>query len=192
MSENASVESLIGSINKKTLIVNFIGAPGSGKSTLMAAVFAKLKSKGIDCELVTEFAKDLVWDERFDDMKDEIYIFAKQNHRIFRVAGKVDVIVTDRPLILTMLYNNRYGGHNEALNNLVLQEFNKYENLNFLLQRISHYNPVGRVQTEEESDEIADQIKELMNENNLEYIEIPGDIEMAEKITEKIIEKLKI
>ena len=65
-------------------------------------------------------------------------------------------------------------------------------NLNFLLQRISHYNPVGRVQTEEESDEIAGQIKELMNENNLEYIEIPGDIEMAEKITEKIIEKLKI
>lgn len=175
---------------KDTLIVNFIGAPGSGKSTLMSAVFAELKSMDVDCELVTEFAKDLVWDERTEDMKDEIYIFAKQNHRIFRVAGKVDVIVTDRPLILTVLYNNRYGGKNIALNNLVLQEFNKYNNLNFLLDRTKKYNPVGRVQTEAESDDIAISIKAILNANDLKYIEMPGDMKYVNEIVNIIMSKI--
>lgn len=93
---------------KNTLVVNLIAAPSSGKSTLMADIFAKLKWMNIDCELVTEFAKDLVWEERTETFKDELYIFAKQNHRLFRVNGKVDVIITDRPLILTILYNNKY------------------------------------------------------------------------------------
>ena len=51
--------------------------------------------------MVSEFAKDLVYENRMDTMKDELYIFAKQNHRLFRVKDKVDVIITDRPLLLT-------------------------------------------------------------------------------------------
>ena len=172
---------------KKTLVVNFVGAPGSGKSTLMAAVFAELKWRNIDCEIVTEFAKDLVWDERFDDMKDEIYIFAKQNHRLFRVNGKVDVIITDRPLLLTILYNNRYGGGNQALDNLVIEEFNKYNNLNYLLKRVNKYNPIGRVQTEEESDEIAVSIKEALDTYMVNYIECPGSSESVKNIVDEIL-----
>lgn len=176
--------------NKETLIVNLIGAPGSGKSTLMSAVFAELKWRQIDCELVTEFAKDLVWDERFDDMKDEIYIFAKQNHRLFRVNGKVDVVVTDRPLLLTILYNNRYGGGNQELNTLVLKEFNEYQNINFLLKRVNKYNPIGRVQTEKESDEIADSIKETLNIHNIPYTELPGNADSVPIIVNRIIKEM--
>lgn len=49
--------------NKNTLIVNLVAGPGTGKSTTMAGVFYKLKSLGIDCEMVTEFAKELVWEK---------------------------------------------------------------------------------------------------------------------------------
>lgn len=44
------------------LIVNLFGAPGAGKSTLAAYVFAKLKMAGVNAELVTEFAKDKTWE----------------------------------------------------------------------------------------------------------------------------------
>ena len=42
------------------LVVNLTGAPGAGKSTGAAYVFSQLKMRGINCELVTEYAKDKV------------------------------------------------------------------------------------------------------------------------------------
>ena len=68
-----------GTINmdKKTIAINFFGAPGSGKSTLSAIVFAKLKMMGVNCELVTEFAKDKVWEKNNEALSNQIYIFAK-------------------------------------------------------------------------------------------------------------------
>ena len=33
---------------KETLVVNLFGGPGTGKSTMMAGIFAKLKSLGYD------------------------------------------------------------------------------------------------------------------------------------------------
>ena len=89
---------------KNTLVVNLLGGPGVGKSTLTAAIFAKLKDAGVDCEMASEFAKELVWEQRNETFKDELYIFAKQAHRLFRLNGKVDVVITDRPLILTCFY----------------------------------------------------------------------------------------
>ena len=41
------------------------GAPGAGKSTLAAYTFAKLKMMNVNCELVTEFAKDKTWEKNF-------------------------------------------------------------------------------------------------------------------------------
>jgi len=60
-----------------TLIVNLFGGPSSGKTTMAAGLFCLLKMHGIDCELVTEFAKDLVWEERFKTLKNQQYIFGK-------------------------------------------------------------------------------------------------------------------
>lgn len=40
------------------ILINLFGAPGTGKSTGAAYIFSQLKMKGINAELVTEFAKD--------------------------------------------------------------------------------------------------------------------------------------
>ena len=45
---------------KKTLVVNLLGAPGSGKSTIAASIFSKLKFQNLNVELVSEYAKELV------------------------------------------------------------------------------------------------------------------------------------
>ena len=47
-------------LKMKTIVVNLFGAPGAGKSTGAAYIFALLKMAGIEAELVTEFAKDKV------------------------------------------------------------------------------------------------------------------------------------
>ena len=60
---------------KKTLVVNLFGAPGSGKSTAAAYIFALLKMAGINAELVTEFAKDKVWEEAKAAFENQQYLF---------------------------------------------------------------------------------------------------------------------
>lgn len=173
-----------------SLVVNFIAAPSAGKSSLMADVFAKLKWKNIDAEMVTEYAKDLVWEERTQTFKNEIYIFAKQHHRLFRLNNKVDIIITDRPLILSCYYNRAANG-SQLLDQLVLEEFNKFNNLNFFVNRVKPYNPNGRNQTEDESNAIGVSLKEMLNENNITYTEITGEPSSADRVVSKILELLK-
>ena len=150
---------------KNTLIINLFGGAGIGKSTLMARIFSELKVQGYDCEMVTEFAKDLVWEKRNETFKDELYIFAKQNHRLFRVNGKVDIIVTDRPLLLTNAYNQ----DDKELCSLCLKTFNQYNNLNFLLKRQTVYQENGRNQSEEEAMQIDKITEDLLESNEINY-----------------------
>ena len=81
-------------------VVDIYGSPSSGKSTLAAYVFAKLKMLGIRCELVTEFAKDLVWDERHKALQNQAFVFGNQFYRLSRLENEVDVAVVDSPLML--------------------------------------------------------------------------------------------
>ena len=83
------------------LVVNLFGAPGAGKSTGAAYIFSRLKLAGINAELVTEFAKDKVWEESKAVFQNQAYIFGKQYFRISRVQDKVDVVITDSPILLS-------------------------------------------------------------------------------------------
>ena len=176
----------------ETLVVNFIASPSSGKSTMASSVFSKLKWLGIDCELVTEFAKELVWEERNETFKNEVYIFAKQFHRIFRLKDKVQVIITDRPLILSAYYNDKYGmGQFPKLNELVLSQHNQFNNLNFFIERKKPYNPNGRNQTEKESNLMSHEIEHMLKKYDIEYNKIDGVEESIDYVVNKIINTLK-
>lgn len=152
---------------KNALVVNLFGGPGCGKSTTMARLFADLKTRGLNVEMVSEFAKDLVYEQRQETMKDELYIFAKQHHRMFRVNDKVDIIITDRPLLLTNIYASLYlpdDMFRKDLINLVRTTFNNFENYNIMLNRNGiEYKNEGRLQDLEQSKEIDElTLKELI------------------------------
>ena len=161
---------------KKPLVVNLTGAPGAGKSTGAAIIFAELKKKGINAELVTEFAKDKTWYHNPTALGYQEYVFGKQSYRLARCRNDVYVIVTDSPFPLRLIYNN-----NPALDyhfeQVILNVFNTYENINFFVNRVKPYNPKGRNQTAEESDQLSLRIKALYKDLNIDYVEINGDNE---------------
>ena len=172
------------------LVVNLIGPPGASKSTMAAHIFAELKWKNINCELVTEFAKDLTWENRQFTLQNQIYVFAKQYHRINRLKGQVDVVVTDSPLILSIFYNNKYcNNHFECLNALVLEQHHKFNNYNIFINRVKPYNPIGRNQTEEESDMFGKEIMNLLDSNEIKYDIFNGAKENIDAIVNTIISK---
>ena len=86
-------------------VINLFGEPGAGKSTGAAYIYSQLKMRGINVELVTEYAKDKVWEENTVVFKNQAYIFGKQFYRISRCEDKVDIIITDSPLPLSIIYN---------------------------------------------------------------------------------------
>ena len=168
------------------ILVNLFGAPGAGKSTGAAYIFSQLKMRGINAELVTEFAKDKVWEGSKAVFENQAYIFGKQYFRISRCADQVDVIVTDSPLLLSILYNNDedLGGTFDAVVRRVAQ---KYNSKNYYLKRVKDYNPAGRFQTEEESDEIATELKRLLDREGVDYKVRRGDVIGYEQIVEDIM-----
>ena len=49
----------------------------------------------------------------------------------------------------------------EAFYNVIMEEYNKYDNMLYFVKRVKPYNPQGRFQTEEESDKIAEELNAM-------------------------------
>lgn len=172
----------------KTICVNLFGQPGAGKSTTSAGLFYKLKNYGVNCELVTEYAKDMVWRNMPKEaFLDQFYITAKQNHRLIRLDGKVDVMITDSPLPLGLIYNENYNKH--KFENFILSVFNQYNNYNYFIKRVKPYNPIGRNQNEQESDVISTEILEMLNQNFINYQTVDGDEHIVDYIISDILDR---
>ena len=88
-------------MSKQTIVVNLYGQPSCGKSTGAAYIFSQLKMRGIDTELVTETAKDMVWEHNDDALTNQLYILGLHSQRFWRLRNQVRVIVTDSPILLT-------------------------------------------------------------------------------------------
>jgi hypothetical protein len=172
------------------MVVNLFGAPSAGKSTGAAYIFAKLKLAGVNAELVTEFAKDKVWEETKAVFKNQLYIFGKQSFKISKCYDKVDVVITDSPLYASKLYNNFDGKKGQLLDALVIEEFNSYENRNYFINRVKPYNPVGRFQTEDESDKIATQLRDMLYRDNISYDDRSGNEAGYDSIVKDILAML--
>jgi hypothetical protein len=158
-------------MNYDTLVINLLAGPGAGKSTIAASVFAELKWRDVDCELAAEYAKDLVWEKRPDTLKNQVYVFGKQHHRIFRLLGQVQIIVTDSPLYLTPIYAPEM----TTLTRLAMEETKKFRSLNIFVNRKKKYNPNGRNQkTIGAAREVDNKIKRFLNDNSVPYIEVDG------------------
>jgi DNA helicase HerA-like ATPase len=172
----------------KTLVINLFGGPGSGKSTVASSIFSELKWNGVNCELATEYAKDKVWERSTSVLDDQIYVFGKQHHRIFILNNEVDVIVTDSPFLLSVIYDSE---KRPTLKKLVIEEFLKFNNMNFFLKRSKDYNPLGRLQTEDGAKFIDNKVNELLIESGVGFKTIPSTKESVNIIVSHIMDGIK-
>ena len=135
------------------------------------------------------FAISLAVAKRFFSNEEQEYVFGKQSYRMARCRDDVDVIITDSPLILSIIYN-----HNEALDEsfekVVYNIYNTYNNYDYLINRVKPYNPKGRNETEEESNKIMPKIEDLLIKHNINYELINGDDSGYNYVVRKIKETL--
>jgi nicotinamide riboside kinase len=141
---------------RKTTVIGLLGGPGCGKSTLAAALYANLKQQGLTVELVREYAKNWAWRGEAVRIWDEPYLFTKQLRAESTLYGKVDYIVTDRPLGMSIVYEEFYNPdcsllrlmYDEILN---MQCARDVVNLNLLVKRTKKYVTAGRFETEDKA-----------------------------------------
>lgn len=151
------------------LVVNLLGGPGTGKSTLAAEVFVILKKRGVSCEYITEYAKDKTWEENSATLSNQVYVFGKQHHKMFRVQNKVDVMICDSPLLFSIIYDTNETKKGDNFYEHIIEEYHRFNNLNFYMKRTTNYDPVGRNQTEEQAVAIDEQIQSILIDNELDY-----------------------
>ena len=172
------------------LVVNLFGAPGVGKSTGASYIFSRLKMFGINAELVTEFAKDKVWEGSEAVFKNQAYIFGKQYFRISRLQDKVDVVITDSPILLSAFYANDHV-LGEEFDKLVTKVFESYDSMNVFINRVKPYNPKGRFQTESESDEVSKDMNVFLNEHGVACRHYNGDLAGYDVLVNDIVNRLQ-
>ena len=170
--------------NSNMYVINLFGGPSTGKSTLAALLFGTLKSKyDLNCEYINEYAKDLVYEKRNQILlNDQLYIFAKQNHKLLMIkeSKDVDFVINDSPLLLSNVFGKLRvdGGTSKLFQEYVRETFNSYSNLNFLIERNeSFFRTSGRVEKNVDDAKIIDKfIEDELILNNSKYFKIKNDI----------------
>lgn len=156
-----------------TVIINLVGGPCTGKSTTAAGLFAALKLHSKQkVEIVTEVIKDYVYDENKMAMNDQVLITAQQNHRLFRLNGKVDYVVSDASLLNGIIYNEFYNDPANISSKIAFELYNQYDNIVFLLPRKAEYDQYGRSQTLEEAKELDELFVRNLEQMNIPFIDM--------------------
>ena len=163
-------------MNTLTKLINIFGGPGIGKSSTVAGLFHQMKIQHLGVEIAHEFAKDMVWDDRLDILKeDQLYVFANQHRRIKRLIGKVDYVIVDCPLLMCIPYIAT--GFYDSLEPLIVESWNAFENISFVLNRSPDavYDNRGRYHSESESAEKHAEILAILHKYNVPYTNIDVD-----------------
>lgn len=158
---------------KDCVVVNLIGGPGTGKSILAANIFSSVKLQGITCDVSWEYIKRKIREKAHKVTLSQIYLFGKQQFQLFTLKDEVDVVVTDSPLLLNPIYDTE---ECPLLKALVLQEYNKYNNLLYFIERdlSIEYETEGRYQDLIGAKLVDEKVKKFLRDNKIPYKSITG------------------
>ena len=161
---------------KKTLVVNFFAGASAGKTTCAWELSSVLKKNNIVVEYVPEYAKELVWDGHAEllngSLDNQMNIFNEQKRRIDRLIGKVDVIVTDSPLLLQVAYIKE---QSHFFENIAVDVHEKYNNLNLFVKRGNYFEKEGRIHDLEESRKIDNDVINILSRNGFLFANYTSD-----------------
>lgn len=166
-----------------TKVMNLFAGPGAGKSTTAAGLFYKLKTQNKSCELVTEFAKDLTWEQRHGALSCQPYVFGKQLMKLHRLLGKVEYVITDSPLLLSLVYCG--AEYPNSFKEATYDVFMTMNNINIFLDRVKPYHSAGRNQTEGEARRIDEKIELVLKSRRIDYFAVVADEDAPDNIIKR-------
>lgn len=175
-------------MRKLTTIINIFGGPGIGKSGVAAGLYSKMKANHMSVELVTEVAKDYVWEERLNVLThDQIIIFAEQHRRMDRLRDRVDYIVTDCPILLCIPYVPPNAYYKDLLVPLMVECALSFDNFNVILERNEEsHTDLGRYHSLDESKQKDLEIMTIVNHYDPKYYTTPVDIDTVDRIFKQL------
>lgn len=179
-----------------SFVINFISGPSTGKSVMTSLIFAKMKMKGYNVEIVPEYAKQLVWTEEFDLLNNQYHVSYYQNKLLKALDGKTDFIVTDGCLLHGLVYNminTNNTSDKDKTKKAILDWFNSSKNINIYLERNPNikYEQEGRIQTKEEATHIDNLLKFQLFDNKIDYVSFISSEENVDSIIAHIETKIK-
>jgi hypothetical protein len=177
----------------KTKIVGFIAGPSAGKSTLALELAGWMKHKRYNVEYVSEYPKDLAWEEAANLFDDQLHIFGEQWRRNYRLIGKVDWIVTDSPIVTSLFYmKDALKKIPEEYRHGVLYHFrlmvkaahHSFDHKIFFIDRGDRkFIKEGRIHNEEESKKLDGEIQTIAHKHG---IKIDGYVKSLTQILDKL------
>lgn len=167
-------------------VINVIAGPGAGKSTLASGLYHEAKRRGWNVELVTEVAKDLVWEGRHCALSNQAYVFGRQMQRIHRLEGQVDIVITDSPVLLSAIYApDDYPSEWEQV---VVTLWKRYSNYVALLGRGPWFDDRGRVHNLDASIEIDQRIAVLLDKHDITYTQVDHGYRSPGEVLDTVLE----
>lgn len=167
-------------------VINIIGGPSTGKSTCAAELYAKMKKEHMNVELITEYAKQLIYDDRLNIIEnDQLYILAKQNRKLKMLEHKIDYVITDSPIMLSSVYYRLNGGCGNTFTDLVKMIYQNYNNIMIDLIRNDYipFQQEGRIQNKTYASIIDTQIRNILKEENIE-------IDYTTLVDDKVVDRI--
>ena len=150
---------------QKTKVINLYAGPGAGKTTAALQICLELKKLGINAEYVSEFAKDLIYDGKEEMLKDQKFVTDGQYERLNRLRGKVDVIVTDSPLLLGQVYGKK--SIDKDYKDEIRKRYDSFDNYNAFIVRGKNFTQKGRVHNLEESKQLDADVLQMLSDNKI-------------------------
>jgi hypothetical protein len=157
-------------------VINLFAGPGVGKSTTGAVLYGLLSMAGFSAEYVPEFAKFLTWQKHEAALRDQLYLFAKQDHRLEVLRNApLDYVIMDGPLPNAVLYLK--ADYFPSFEPLVMEVFASYDNVNFFLDRNPDfiYQTHGRKESSKEAEQLSLRSLQLLERHSVPYSRVSVD-----------------
>ncbi len=172
--------------------INIIGGPGCYKSVFASAMLVNIKLSLKSAEYVPEFAKSLVWQKKFETLKNQYYVAQQQYKMLKLLDGELQYLITDGPLA-QLLYYNRTVADNicdvAKTEKQILTWYNEFDNINIFIERNPNlpYEKVGRTQNEQQAIEMDIQIEQTLIDLNIPYTKVMADLVKVNQFTNSVI-----
>jgi uncharacterized protein YozE (UPF0346 family) len=175
----------------KTKVINFVGSPSVGKSLICALVFSHLKLHHYTAEYIQEYAKMLIYLEKFDELYNQYNVSFQQYKMINSVKNKVEYCVTDSPLLLGLYYNRNFSqnvSNVQKTEEMILSKMSEFDNIYIFLERGDYpFEETGRIHNYEQSLQIEKELRLLLDELNIPYKAYKSDKDNIPAMLEYIL-----